>query len=32
MNNSSGVAELSKDVSGDNQIGLGTTKTTENLQ
>jgi hypothetical protein len=32
MNNSSGVAGFSTDVSADNQIGLGTTKTTWNLQ
>jgi hypothetical protein len=31
-NGSSGVAQLSTDVSGDNQIGMGTTKTTWNLQ
>jgi hypothetical protein len=29
---SSGVAQLSTVVSGDNQIGLGTTKTSWNLQ
>jgi hypothetical protein len=32
MNNASGVAELSTGVTGDNQIGTGTTKTTWNLQ
>ncbi|HEY6770655.1 MAG TPA: hypothetical protein VI386_38415 [Candidatus Sulfotelmatobacter sp.] len=32
QNNSSGVAQLGTDVSADNQIGLGTTKTSWNLQ
>lgn len=32
VTNASGVAELNNDVTGDNQIGLGTAKTTWNLQ